>query len=108
MISDTRVASERILLERSNRIQYGNLLTLPIADGGILADATAAAVELKAALEQLRDAQRRGDFSAFGAALDRLQQAVDAYLTSGGDDGHRPGSREAVQAFTSRDSVVGP
>ena len=47
------------------------------------ADATAA-VELKAALEQLRDAQRRGDFSAFGAALDRLQHAADAYLTSGG------------------------
>ncbi|MCG7609023.1 MULTISPECIES: UPF0182 family protein [Mycobacterium] len=36
MISDTRVASERTLLERSNRIQYGNLLALPIADGGIL------------------------------------------------------------------------
>ena len=36
MISDTRVASERTLLERSNRIQYGNLLTLPIADGGML------------------------------------------------------------------------
>ncbi|MGW3484455.1 UPF0182 family protein [Rhodococcus indonesiensis] len=36
MISDTRVASERTLLERSNRIQYGNLLTLPIAQGGIL------------------------------------------------------------------------
>ncbi|KXX57365.1 hypothetical protein [Rhodococcus sp. LB1] len=47
------------------------------------ADATAA-VELKAALEQLRDAPPRGDFSAFGAALDRLQQAVDACLTSGG------------------------
>ena len=36
MISDTRVASERTLLERSNRIHYGNLLTLPIADGGVL------------------------------------------------------------------------
>jgi uncharacterized membrane protein (UPF0182 family) len=36
MISDTRVASERTLLERSNRIQYGNLLTLPIGDGGVL------------------------------------------------------------------------
>ncbi|MGH3678601.1 MAG: UPF0182 family protein, partial [Mycobacterium sp.] len=36
MISDTRVASERTLLERSNRIHYGNLLTLPIADGGML------------------------------------------------------------------------
>lgn len=36
MISDARVATERTLLERSNDIQYGNLLTLPIADGGIL------------------------------------------------------------------------
>ncbi|WP_102144970.1 UPF0182 family protein [Mycobacterium hubeiense] len=36
MISDTRVASERTLLERSNRIHYGNLLVLPIADGGVL------------------------------------------------------------------------
>jgi uncharacterized membrane protein (UPF0182 family) len=36
MISDTRVASERTLLERSNRIHYGNLLTIPIADGGVL------------------------------------------------------------------------
>jgi uncharacterized membrane protein (UPF0182 family) len=36
MISDTRVASERTLLERSNRIHWGNLLTLPIADGGML------------------------------------------------------------------------
>ncbi|MFC4127685.1 UPF0182 family protein [Nocardia rhizosphaerae] len=36
MISDTRVASERTLLERSNRIQYGNLITLPIANGGVL------------------------------------------------------------------------
>ncbi|WP_280347299.1 UPF0182 family protein [Nocardia neocaledoniensis] len=36
MISDTRVASERTLLERSNQIQYGNLITLPIADGGVL------------------------------------------------------------------------
>lgn len=32
MISDTRVASERTLLEHSNRIHDGNLLTLPIAD----------------------------------------------------------------------------
>jgi uncharacterized protein len=36
MISDTRVASERTLLERSNRIHFGNLLSLPIADGGVL------------------------------------------------------------------------
>lgn len=36
MISDPRVAKEVTLLEKSNEIHYGNLLTLPIADGGIL------------------------------------------------------------------------
>ncbi|MGA9869664.1 MAG: UPF0182 family protein, partial [Rhodococcus sp. (in: high G+C Gram-positive bacteria)] len=36
MTSDSRVASDRTLLQQSNNIQYGNLLTLPIADGGIL------------------------------------------------------------------------
>lgn len=36
MVSDARVASDRTLLEQSNEFQYGNLLTLPIADGGIL------------------------------------------------------------------------
>ncbi|WP_206489879.1 UPF0182 family protein [Rhodococcus sp. KRD162] len=36
MTSDARVASDRTLLEQSNELQYGNLLTLPIADGGIL------------------------------------------------------------------------
>ncbi|GAF46310.1 Uncharacterised protein [Rhodococcus wratislaviensis] len=84
MISDTRVRLRTHPARTIEQNPVRHLLTLPIADGGVLADATAAAVELKAALEQLRDAQRRGDFSAFGAALDRLQQAVDAYLTSGG------------------------
>ncbi|WP_424807505.1 UPF0182 family protein [Rhodococcus sp. 27YEA15] len=36
MTSDSRVASEVSLLKQSNKIQYGNLLTLPIAEGGIL------------------------------------------------------------------------
>ena len=183
MISDTRVASERTLLERSNRIHYGNLLTLPIADGGVLyveplfterlsttaegstfpqlarvlvsyrepgtgglrvgyaptlaealdqvfgagtgraatapggdavtappsppesalppaggapqappppppppasQELTAAVLELDAALSSLREAQRTGDFTSYGAALDRLQRAVDGYLAAGG------------------------
>ena len=167
MISDTRVASERTLLERSNKIHYGNLLTLPIADGGILyveplfterltssaegstfpqlarllvsyrepgtggvrigyaptlAEAldqvfgpgtgeaapaparagapapspgqpaappsidalTAAVTELDDALAALRQAQRTGDFTAYGTALDRLHTAVDHYRTAGG------------------------
>ncbi|QKT12478.1 UPF0182 family protein [Rhodococcus sp. W8901] len=36
MTSDPRVASELSLLKQSNKLIYGNLLTLPIADGGIL------------------------------------------------------------------------
>ena len=176
MISDTRVASERTLLERSNRIQYGNLLTLPIGNGGVLyveplyterisslqdtstfpqlsrvlvsyrdpssggvrvgygptlAEALAqvfdpatgavatqpgrevpsespgsgavvpevegrpvvesetepsglgAATELRQALLDLRVAQQSGDFNAYGAALEKLQQVVDDYLESG-------------------------
>ncbi|WP_420750039.1 UPF0182 family protein [Rhodococcus sp. O3] len=186
MISDTRVASERTLLERSNRIHYGNLLTLPIAEGGILyvqpmyternstggststfpqlsrvlvsyrepgqgggvrigyaptlagaldqvfgggvgnaatapggesaptapaepgangetaqgsvpqpapqpaapapvpADRAAAVNELDAALSELSNAQRSGDFAAYGRALERVQRAVDAYQATGG------------------------
>lgn len=168
MISDTRVASERTLLERSNRIHYGNLLTLPIAEGGFLyveplfterlsaqadgstfpqlsrvlvsyrepgtggvrvgyaptlaealdqvfgpgtgtiatapggdaaaappvdpapptavepgTDLTGAVTELNRALAELRDAQQSG-FGSYGDALDRLQQAIDAYLQAGG------------------------
>ncbi|QTJ67239.1 UPF0182 family protein [Rhodococcus sp. ZPP] len=179
MISDTRVASERTLLERSNRIHYGNLLTLPIADGGVLyveplfterlssaadgstfpqlsrvlvsyreqgtggvrvgyaptlaealdqvfgagtgraatapggdaatppppgseatppqegaepvsppvpsQELTAAVLELNDALADLREAQHTGDFTSYGAALDRLQRAIDGYLASGGN-----------------------
>lgn len=176
MISDTRVASERTLLERSNRIHYGNLLTLPIAGGGFLyveplfterlstqadgstfpqlsrvlvsyrepgtggvrvgyaptlaealdqvfgpgtgtiatapggdaaapppvdpsaasppaavpptpaepgSDLTTAVTELNRALADLRTAQQSG-FGTYGDALDRLQQAIDAYLQAGG------------------------
>lgn len=179
MISDTRVASERTLLERSNRIHYGNLLTLPIGNGGFLyveplfterlttqvdgstfpqlsrvlvsyrepgsggvrvgyaptlaealdqvfgsgagtiatppgGDARAApsspsvpgstpspegsvvspsmgddgalidaVLELNRALEEVRQAQQQG-FSAYGAALERLQSAIDAFLATGG------------------------
>ncbi|WP_242676745.1 UPF0182 family protein [Rhodococcus sp. ABRD24] len=36
MTSNQRVASALSLIQQSNKLQYGNLLTLPIADGGIL------------------------------------------------------------------------
>ncbi|WP_305095312.1 UPF0182 family protein [Prescottella sp. R16] len=36
MTSDPRVASELALLRQANKVIFGNMLTLPIADGGIL------------------------------------------------------------------------
>ncbi|WP_024795479.1 UPF0182 family protein [Tomitella biformata] len=36
MVSDAKVSTEVALLKQANKVQYGNLLTLPIADGGIL------------------------------------------------------------------------
>lgn len=163
MTSDSRVASEVSLLKQSNKIQYGNLLTLPIAEGGILYveplysqrnsqnafpqlarvlvsfsdtngirigyaptvseaisqiwpgagsaatvtqpapdpdtgaqpetpttptapappassdDVTKALAEVNSAMAALKSAQQSGDFTSYGAALDRLQKAVDAY-----------------------------
>ncbi|MFE3290971.1 UPF0182 family protein [Rhodococcus sp. NPDC059234] len=170
MTSNSRVASALSLLKQSNKVQYGNLLTLPIANGGILyveplytqrnstnafpqltsvllsysdtkgirvgyaptlaealsqvfspavgalatapsavatppaqpeqgqvtppgaaapltpvpAPAPSAAVdkalaEVDASMAALKVAQQSGDFNAYGAALDRLQKAVNAY-----------------------------
>ncbi|NGP09533.1 hypothetical protein G6038_29525, partial [Rhodococcus sp. 14C212] len=45
---------------------------------------TAAVLELNSALADLRDAQRTGDFTSYGAALDRLQRAIDNFLAAGG------------------------
>lgn len=36
MVTDTRVATDITLLERANRLHFGNVLTLPVGDGGIL------------------------------------------------------------------------
>ncbi|MFD0454245.1 hypothetical protein ACFQZK_28980 [Rhodococcus aetherivorans] len=45
---------------------------------------TDAVLELNSALADLRDAQRTGDFTSYGAALDRLQRAIDNFLAAGG------------------------
>lgn len=177
MTSDPRVASELALLRQSNKVILGNLLTLPIADGGILyvepiytqrnsanafpqlarvvvsftdttgirvgyaptlaealdqvfgsgtgnaatapsgatptpseqntgqattptsptttpaptppvggqtPDKAAAVAQLDSALASLQAAQSRGDFKAYGDALDQLQKAVQAYQNAGG------------------------
>ncbi|WP_083826589.1 UPF0182 family protein [Hoyosella subflava] len=196
MVTDTRVATDITLLERANRLHFGNVLTLPVGEGGILyvepiyterrgaadsafpqlarvvvsyrgedgrvrigyhatlagalrqvfdtrtaglatapggdaveaetaeeagvdietelpIDEQAAGVtdgveeetvtpppapsppvdgasddvvaELDAALTALRDAQRNGNFADYGAALDRLERAVQAYEQTGGN-----------------------
>jgi uncharacterized protein len=181
MTTNTDVSTERTQIVGSNRILYGNLLTLPIGDGGILyveplyterlaqgnaatfpqlsrvlvsyrdngiikigykptlkaaldvvfgegigaaattpgGDASSeppavgvppvvppttpeggtpppagtpppsgnlqqAVVDLDSALENVRNAQRSGNFSDLGTAFDRLQQAIDAYEAAGG------------------------
>ena len=42
-------------------------------------DVSKALAEVNAAMDALKSAQQTGDFSGYGAALDRLQKAVDAY-----------------------------
>ncbi len=40
--------------------------------------------ELDSALDELANAQRSGDFDAYGNALARVQRAVESYQSSGG------------------------
>ena len=42
-------------------------------------DVTKALAEVNSAMAALKSAQQSGDFTSYGAALDRLQKAVDAY-----------------------------
>jgi len=48
------------------------------------ANRDAAVAELDSALAELANAQTSGDFEAYGRALRRVQQAVDAYESTGG------------------------
>jgi len=48
--------------------------------GGSLSPAKAAALsEMQAAMGAVRDAQRSGNFAAYGAALQRLDEAMNRY-----------------------------
>lgn len=114
MISDTRVASERTLLERSNRIHYGNLLTLPIADGGLLyveplyTERSSAATDgstfpqLARVLVSYRDPQTGGVLVGYAPtlaeALDQVlgREAGSAATPPGGDAAAPPEDVEAL------------
>lgn len=92
IISDTRVASERTLLERSNRIHYGNLLTLPIADGGVLY------------VEPLYTERISG--TADSATFPQLSRILVSFRPPGADGGLRVGY--APTLGEALDQVFGP
>jgi uncharacterized membrane protein (UPF0182 family) len=91
MTSDARVASDRTLLQQSNNIQYGNLLTLPIADGGILyveplyternTTSTSTFPQLTRVLVSYREPGSDGGVRVGYAA--RLSEALDQVFGSG-------------------------
>lgn len=53
----------------------------PVADGSVtLSPAKAAALqEIQTALGAAKDAQKKGDFAGYGAALQRLDDAITKY-----------------------------
>ncbi|MDJ0395236.1 UPF0182 family protein [Rhodococcus sp. G-MC3] len=90
MVSDARVASDRTLLEQSNEFQYGNLLTLPIADGGILY------------VEPLYTSRKNAATSTFP----QLTKVLVSYREPGADGGVRVGY--APRLSEALDQVFGP
>ncbi|WP_338892953.1 UPF0182 family protein [Rhodococcus sovatensis] len=104
MTSDARVASDRTLLEQSNELQYGNLLTLPIADGGILYveplytsrknASTSTFPQLTKVLVSYREPGSEGGVRVGYAA--RLSEALDQVFGSGtGTAATAPGGEAA-------------
>jgi uncharacterized membrane protein (UPF0182 family) len=58
--------------------------TPPATSGGQSSQRDNAVAAMGSALDELKAAQQAGDFTAYGEALDKLQQAVDAYENAGG------------------------
>ncbi|MFC9894113.1 UPF0182 family protein [Nocardia sp. NPDC127579] len=105
MTTADEVAREKTLLSNSNKIKYGNLLTLPIADGGILyvepfynerntGPNTSTFPQLLRVLVSYRDeagSVKVGYASTFAAALNQVLPGAGALATPfGGDPATRP------------------
>ncbi|WP_327109734.1 UPF0182 family protein [Nocardia sp. NBC_01730] len=105
MTTAPEVSREKTLLSNSNKIKYGNLLTLPIADGGILyvepfynerntGPNTATFPQLLRVLVSYRDAAgsvKVGYASTLAEALNQVIPGAGALATPfGGDSGTRP------------------
>ncbi|MFQ6326979.1 UPF0182 family protein [Nocardia sp. CWNU-33] len=99
------VSREKTLLSNSNKIKYGNLLTLPIADGGILyvepfynerntGPSTSTFPQLLRVLVSYRDAAgsvKVGYASTLAEALNQVVPGAGALATPfGGDPASRP------------------
>ncbi|WP_194836154.1 UPF0182 family protein [Nocardia sp. XZ_19_369] len=105
MTTAPEVSREKTLLSNSNKIKYGNLLTLPIADGGILyvepfynerntGANTATFPQLLRVLVSYRDdagSVKVGYASTLAEALNQVLPGSGALATPfGGDSGTRP------------------
>lgn len=105
MTTAPQVSQEKTLLSNSNKIRYGNLLTLPIADGGILyvepfynerntGPNTATFPQLLRVLVSYRDkggSVKVGYASTLADALNQVLPGVGALATPfGGDPATRP------------------
>ncbi|MEU2104097.1 MULTISPECIES: UPF0182 family protein [unclassified Nocardia] len=105
MTTSPEVSREKTLLSNSNKIKYGNLLTLPVADGGILyvepfynerntGPNTATFPQLLRVLVSYRDEAgnvKVGYASTLADALNQVIPGAGALATPfGGDSGTRP------------------
>ncbi|MGQ4599186.1 UPF0182 family protein [Nocardia sp. R6R-6] len=105
MTTAPEVSREKTLLSNSNKIKYGNLLTLPVADGGILyvepfynerntGPNTATFPQLLRVLVSYRDeagSVKVGYASTLAEALNQVIPGAGALATPfGGDSGTRP------------------
>ena len=56
----------------------------PSPDGSVTLSAAKAAAlqDIQAAIGAAKDAQKKGDFAAYGAALQRLDDAINKYNTT--------------------------
>lgn len=111
MTTAPQVSQERTLLSNSNKIRYGNLLTLPIADGGILyvepfynerntGPDTATFPQLLRVLVSYRDSSgtvKVGYASTLAEAMEQVLPGAGALVTPfGGDPATRPESEEGA------------
>ncbi len=105
MTTAPQVSQEKTLLSNSNKIRYGNLLTLPVADGGILyiepfynerntGPNTATFPQLLRVLVSYRDeagSVKVGYASTLAEALEQVMPGAGSLATpSGGDPATRP------------------